>query len=242
MEQKNSPTRSVDRSMAILECFLEKDEMILLEIAERTGLSSSTALRILSALQERDFVVRNIENKTYRLGSKIQWLAEHAKQESYEGLIKKAYPYMEEMNHKYNEDLRLFVPMGDSKLCIKTVESRRELRQVIKEGTRHDLLRGAAGKIILSYMKENDRSRVMPDGMDSSFITEVRRKAYAISDGEREEGLFGIAVPILEDGSRLLAAVSMSGPSVRFKNRELNQKIDDMLALSHSVSEHMSIR
>ena len=60
MEKQNSPTRSVERALEILECFLDKEEMILLEIAERTGLSSSTALRILTALQEHDFVVKNL--------------------------------------------------------------------------------------------------------------------------------------------------------------------------------------
>ena len=37
MEKQNSPTRSVERALEILECFLDKEEMILLEIAERMG-------------------------------------------------------------------------------------------------------------------------------------------------------------------------------------------------------------
>ena len=35
MEKQNSPTRSVERALNILECFLHKKEMILLEIADR---------------------------------------------------------------------------------------------------------------------------------------------------------------------------------------------------------------
>ena len=65
MERQNSPTRSVERALDILECFMDKDEMILLEIAEKTGLSSSTALRILQALTEHDFIVKNTQDKTH---------------------------------------------------------------------------------------------------------------------------------------------------------------------------------
>ena len=235
MDQKNSPTRSVDRAIAILECFLEKDEMILLEIAERTGLSSSTALRILNALLEKDFIAKNNQMKTYRLGSKILWLAEHAKEDSYEELIHITLPSMIELNEKYNEDIRLFVPLGDSKLCIKSVDSRRELRQVIKEGSRHDLLRGAAGKVILTYMKESDRRRILTDGFDLSFIPEVLQQGYALSIGEREEGLCGISVPILDSNDHLCGAVSMSGPTVRFENSSLDEKIRDMVAMSQRI-------
>lgn len=66
--------------------------MILLEIAERTGLSSSTALRILTALQEHDFVVKNPQNKRYHLGTKLVWLADMVPSKSYDELKRIAVP------------------------------------------------------------------------------------------------------------------------------------------------------
>ena len=130
MEKQNSPTRSVERPRNILECFLHKKKMILLEIAERTGLSSSTVLRILCALQEHDFIVKNPQTKKYHLGSKIGWLADMIPSESYDELKKISYPFMAALNEKWNEDIHLFVPDGNSKLCIESVDSTRELRQV----------------------------------------------------------------------------------------------------------------
>ena len=132
MEKQNSPTRSVERALDILECFLDKEEMILLEIAEKTGLSSSTALRILCALQEYGFVIKDPQTKKYHLGTKILWLADMVPTESYDELKKIAYPHMVKLNQQYNEDVRLFVQDGNSKLCIESVDSTRELRQVVK--------------------------------------------------------------------------------------------------------------
>ena len=214
---------------------MDKDVMILLEIAEKTGLSSSTALRILQALAEHDFIVKNSQDKTYRLGNKILWLAERMSRESHE-LRKTAYMYMLAMNEKYNEDVRLFVPDGHSKLCIESIESRRELRQVVLVGTRHDLIRGAAGKIMIAYMNDSDRRRLIEDESLFKMYDSVREAGYAVSNGEREQGLFGIAVPVTDAEGRLVAAVSLSGPSVRFSSEDLKERINAMTEMGKKIS------
>ena len=236
MERQNSPTRSVERALEILECFMDKDEMILLEIAEKTGLSSSTALRILQALSEHDFVEKNNHGKTYRLGNKILWLANRMPRESHEELRKTAYLHMLAMNEKYNEDVRLFVPDGHSKLCIESIETKRELRQVVQVGTRHDLIRGAAGKMMIAYMSDSDRRRLIEDESLFRMYDAVREAGYAMSDGEREEGLFGIAVPVVDSDNRLVGAISLSGPSVRFRNEDLKEKINAMKEMGREIS------
>ncbi len=242
MDRKSSPTRSVERALDILECFLDKDEMILLEISEKTGLSCSTVLRILSALQEYDFVSRNPQNKTYRLGNKIAWLADRIPRESYDELKKTAYPFMVELNEKYNEDVHLFISQGNTKLCIESVDSSRELRQIITVGSRHDIVRGAAGKIILAFMNENDRRKILNDADRKPEYEQILRQGYAISRGEREEGLFGLAVPVVDAQGKLLATVSISGPSVRFENSTLDEKIQDMCRIGQEISEAWSKR
>lgn len=237
MERQSSPTRSVERALEILECFLDQDELILLEISERTGLSGSTVLRILSALQEHDFIIKNPINKSYRLGKKIQWLAERMPGENHDELRETAYPFMKEMNERYNEDVRLFVPQGNSKLCIESVESQRELRQVVQVGTRHDLVRGAAGKIILAYMSETERKKLIPDTRKWDTLDEVKNQGYALSNGEREEGLFGLAVPVFGENGELAAAASISGPTVRFNNENLEDKICSMVQMGKRITE-----
>lgn len=108
------------------------------------------------------------------------------------------------------------VPDGCSKLCVESVESERELRQVVKVGTRHDLQRGAAGKVILSFMTPAERIKVgCGEEQDCTLYDKIRESGVAISDGEREDGLFGIAVPILDRDGNLVAAISISGPTAR---------------------------
>jgi len=238
MEKQNSPTRSVERALQILECFLDKEEMILLEIAEKTNLSSSTVLRILNALQEHDFIIKNHQTKKYHLGNKVVWLANMVPSESYEDLKRIAYPHMLAINEKYNEDIRLFVQDGNAKLCIEAVESTRELRQVIKVGSRHDLQRGAAGKVMLSYMTPKERRKMLNESeVDDKSFEAFKERGYTVSAGEREEGLFGMAVPVMDENNKLVAAISLSGPTARFENESLEEKKIDLLQMGRNISE-----
>ena len=238
MEDKQaSSSRSVERAMSILECFLDKQEYILLEIAEKTQPSPSTVLRILTALQEHDFVVKNVKSKTYHLGSKISWLAEMIPGKSFEELRSLAYPYMLRINQKYNEDVHLFVHDGKSKLCIEAIDSRRELRQVIRVGSRHDLLRGAAGKIIIAHLQPQMRRQCLGEkDIDDALYDKIKSDGLALSDGEREEGLFGIAAPVFDSEGQILGAVSLSGPSVRFKTELLDKMKEDVRRVGADIS------
>jgi len=239
--KENSPTRSVERALEILECFLKKDELILLEIAEQTNLSPSTVLRIISTLEDKNFVKRDIKTKKYSLGSKIYQLAEMASNNTYAMLKKVAYKHMLELSNKYNENVRLFVPDGVSKLCIEAVESTRELRQVIKVGERHDLVHGAAGKILLAFMSADERSRLFhEDPYDEKVYEKVREAGYALSIGEREEGLVGIAAPIIDEPRKLIAALSLSGPAIRFVNEDMTDKINDTIKTAAAITAEIS--
>ena len=182
-------------------------------------------------------MVKNPQNKRYHLGTKLVWLADMVPSKSYDELKRIAVPHMRVLNQKYNEDVRLFVPDGCSKLCVESVESERELRQVVKVGTRHDLQRGAAGKVILSFMTPAERIKVgCGEEQDCTLYDKIRESGVAISDGEREDGLFGIAVPILDRDGNLVAAISISGPTARFANDTLEEKKQAILEMGRRVS------
>lgn len=71
----SSTTRSVDRTLDLLECFItDEKELSLTEISDKTGLSLSTVHRLVNALLNRQYLIRNEDNKKYFLGPKIMQL------------------------------------------------------------------------------------------------------------------------------------------------------------------------
>lgn len=239
MENKNSPTRSVERALEILECFLDNDQLTLLEISEKTNLPQSTVHRLILALKSKHFIERDVDTKKYFLGSKLNQLSNKFSGNN-EYLKKIAYNHLLRLNEKYNENVRLFVQEGEYKLCIEAVESTRSLRQVIKVGDKHLLLKGAAGRVLLAYMDEDKMKEILKDD-DSVYesFAKVRENGYALSIGEREEGLVGIAAPIKNEEGKVVAALSLSGPSIRFINDEMTDKIKDTIKIANDISNSL---
>ena len=46
-------------------------------------------------------------------------------------------------------------------------------------------------------------------------LATVRRRGYAVIDGELEPGLVAVAAPVYRDGGAVVAALSVSGPGTR---------------------------
>ncbi|MCD4713917.1 MAG: IclR family transcriptional regulator [Clostridiales bacterium] len=239
MSEQQSSTRSIDRALEILECFLNGDgRYTLSELSQSTGLAATTVLRILGALISRGFIEKDELTKTYMLGYKVSQLSKLANHSNESVLKNVSEPYMNELLDKYNEDVRLFVEDGQNKLCIMSLESTRSLRHIMKVGDRHELIKGAAGKIILCYMDlEKRRPLLMESNITDELLETIKTKGYAVSIGEKEEGIVGIAAPILDWKNNLVACLSLSGPSIRFVNEEIEDKIKDTVNTARNISE-----
>lgn len=243
MDGKNSPTRSVERALEILECFLDNEELTLSQISEKTKLSPSTAHRIIATLQSKHYLEKDADSKKIFLGNKISQLSTKLPDGTYDELKKVSYSHMLRLNEKYNENVRLFILDGEYKLCIAVVESTRSLRQIIRLGERHLLIVGAAGKVFLAYMDPDSRREIIKGTrLDDSVFDKIIEKGYALSVGEREEGLVGIASPIMNSQGKLVGVLSFSGPSVRFVNEEMTDKINDTIKAANDISRDLGYK
>jgi DNA-binding IclR family transcriptional regulator len=238
MSEQQSSTRSIDRALEILECFLNGEgRFTLSELSQHTGLSATTVLRILGALTSKGFIEKDEITKTYVLGYKVSQLSKVANHSNETVLKNVSMPFMMDLLDKYNEDVRLFVEDGPNKLCIMSLESTRSLRHIMKVGDRHELIKGAAGKIILCHMdREKRKPLLIESNIDEELLEMIKSKGYAVSIGEKEEGIVGIAAPILDWNNHLVACLSLSGPSIRFVNEEIEDKIKDTVNIAKRIS------
>lgn len=239
MPEQKSTTRSIERALDILECFLSDGHALsLMEISEKTNLSPSTTHRILNSLLNRHFLERNDENKKFYLGSNIAKLGNISLKSIDENLNEIARPFMLELRDKYNENVSLYVLDKENKLCIERIQSTRTLRQIINVGDRLTISKGSVGKLFLAYMDENKQKEFFARHNDIKLedLMKIKEKGFAFSNGEREEGLVGIASPIYSVKGEVIAALSLSGPSIRFLNEELTDKINDNIKTADKIS------
>lgn len=238
MAENDTPVRSIERALDILDCFEPgRLELSLTDLAKRINLAMSTTSRIVATLEKRSFLARNNETQRYSLGSRLAQIG--ALGLSNMELRKIALPFMRELNAVYNEGVSLYVVQGDERLCVERVESTRPLRRVINVGDRHPLTRGAAGRVLLAYLPPSRRQALLAGDpfATEDALEELRRSGYTVSLGEREEGVTSIAAPIQDAKCEVVAAIAMSGPSVRFEGPGFSDKVAKVKRTSELISE-----
>lgn len=238
--------RAVERVTSIIECFAQdKASMPLHEIAERVDLSMATTLRIVGALVEQGYLIRQPDQE-YCLSLKFVTLAGHVK--STMGLREIAYESLIELSRQTNETVGLVTVDGFDRLCIDAIQSGERLSSILRPGERVPLGIGASPKMLLAYMPEDEMSRVIDHlvatrGIDPDVLrtqlARIRDDGFAISRGEVTPGLDAISVPIFNADGQVHHGLNLTSPSLRFESR-LDELIQLMLKAGSDVSRRMS--
>jgi IclR family acetate operon transcriptional repressor len=228
--------QAIDRAVSLLRCFSQAEPRLSLsELARRTSLSTSTAFRLLTSLQENG-VLHQVSGRMYQLGPVFLQLASIAMSEI--DLPGAARPIMTELRDETDETVGLHVLLPNlTRLVLDQVESRQPLRRTYTElGQPIALHLGAPGKVLLAYLPEADRESVLARPMGKATpatITDLRelranlntivQTGYAVSLGERVAGVRTVAAPIRNQFDRVTACLSVSGPESRMSAERLTE-------------------
>jgi DNA-binding IclR family transcriptional regulator len=216
--RRNPPTsgvRVLDRCAAILRA-VEDGSRTFTEVTEATGLSRSTAHRLIQGLEEHGFLGL-IGGFGYVLGPRLLALATTAVRDL--PLRELAHPALERLARSTGESAQLFVRDGDRRVCIDAAESESELRTIVEIGASLPLTKGSAGTVFLAWAVEHDRIRLVqtaddPERLERKLIT-TRRRGWADSVAERAPGVASVSAPVSGPDGTLLGVVSVSGPAAR---------------------------
>lgn len=223
--QTASGLRTLERGLDVLDLFGHGAvRLSLTEIADKISLSPSTASRLLHTLLLRGYLSRDEETKKYIIGSQALRLTASSFRTF--DLRPLAAPVLRMLAEKYNESLSLYVVLDGSRVCIDRIETTHALRHVVNIGDRLPLARGAGGKALLAWIPEEERKKIIPpeENLPSSELARIQKQGFAISMGERDQGVGAIAAPVFDAEGRLQCSLSLSAPIVRF-NREAFERI-----------------
>ena len=228
-EAKN-PIQVVERMMTLLDVLAaHADPMPLKQIALESALHPSTAHRILGAMAASGFVERG-DGGTYRLGIRLLELGNIVK--SRISLRDVAMPFMLRLHNETGESVNLGMRDGDDMVYVeRTSSGRSSVRVVHIVGARAPLHTTASGKLFLvedgrDKVREYARRTGLPGSTPASItdldklereLAEARRHDVAFDLDEVELGVRCIAAGIRDDSGELVAGLSLSTPSERFK-------------------------
>ena len=206
MDSLASGVGVLDKSVAVLAALAERGPLSLAGLVEATGLSRPTAHRLAAALEAHRLVGRDGEGR-YRLGLRLLGWAGAVRTEL--GLVEAARPVLEGLRDETGESAQLFVRDGDSRLCVAASERPAGLRDTVPVGAVLPIDRGSGGKVLLAFA--GDGAARFP-GVGPAELETIRRRGWAASVAEREEGVCSVSAPVLDGGGRVHAALGVSGP------------------------------
>lgn len=252
-----SGSQVLERALRLLELFTpERPSWPVRELSEATGLPRPTVYRILRVLQRHQYVWQDPATKRFRLGSGALGLGRRAL-ESIE-IRSTAYPVMRRLHEATGETVLLTVLSEDrtQSVCVERLESRHELRLILEVGRRIPLHAGASSKILLAYLPPEQVARVIerrglvrvnkntitdPERLQRE-LREIRRRGYALSFEETNEGAAGIAAPIFDATGAIAGGLGIAGPLVRFTPQTLPRLIPVVCAHADEVTQALGGR
>ena len=226
----------LDKSVAILAALAEEGPLSLAGLVEATGLSRPTAHRLAAALEDHRLIGRDGGGR-YRLGLRLLGWAGAVSAEL--GLVEAARPVLEALRDRTGESAQLFVRDGDSRLCVASSERPAGLRDTVPVGAVLPLGRGSGGKVLLAF--SGDASRDALPGVDPTELETVRRRGWAASVAEREEGVGSVSAPVLDANGRIHGAVSVSGPINRLGRQPGRHLAEPVMAAARELEQRAGL-
>lgn len=226
---------SVARAFAILDLFSEaRPHLTAGDVSRELSLNNVTAHRFLHSLEAVGALVA-VSRGTYRLGHLFVDLARRVT--SHTVLANAAQPVLDWIAGTINEGAMATVFEGGTVVCLATTMPKRHLFVDLRPGMRLEAYCTSQGKVWLASLDDKTLARVLDQmplkGLTERTITDrgllereiacVREQGYAINDGEREEGLRTIAIPVLGRDGRMITGLSVYGPTSRINNEAIER-------------------
>lgn len=184
----------------------------------------------------------------YRLGPRVQLLAAAAK--SAVSTLQVARNEMLKHAEMFNETVLFNERVEYEIVTLERLESRHRLRLASTRGSLLPWPATASSKLLLAYASEAEQAQFWAMAHPVSFtaktiadrggmeheLRQIRRQGYAYSDEERDEGVVGVAVPVMENG-RCYRCLSIVAPRFRVSDEQLEHMRQELLAAARVIAE-----
>lgn len=213
------------RAVRLLKMFSnERPEMSLAELSKASGLNKTTTHRLLRALQSEALIERNAATSAYSLGPGLMALGVQALSSS--DLRRRVRPLLRKLATETGETATLEVPVENSMLILDEVPGRHVVGAAGNIGTRWPIHATSTGKVWLAFDEvglERLSCELTPltaqtqtdKSLFSSQLAEIRRRGYAVTVDELEDGFTAVATVIRGALGDVQATLSIGGPTQR---------------------------
>jgi DNA-binding IclR family transcriptional regulator len=221
------------RSLAIAELLAQSPTPLRLEsIARAMGIPKGSVHRLVGALAESGFLVRDAVAKTYAVGPRLAALGLSAQLNS--SVRGERHAVLKTLVDQLGETCNMTTLDGTEIVYIDRVESAWPLRLHLQPGSRVPIHCTSSGKLFLSQMRASQRKRILHRAPLKRYtaktitdisrleaeLARIRKTKVATDDEGFLTGLVSVAVPVFNPRGQMIATVAVHAPSARMSLRD----------------------
>jgi IclR family transcriptional regulator, acetate operon repressor len=217
-------TQAIDRAADLLVCVVESSRPLGVgELAASSGLPKSTTSRLIAALERRGLVQRAGDRRI----TPGPVLLRFAHQDRSVRLVDLALPALRTLAELSGETINLGVPTPLGVEHLAQEDSRHFMGGTNWVGRRVPYETTANGKVLRAF------------GARGTEGGAIRKRGYASAVDELEQGLSAIAAPIFGPDGDVVAALSISGPTIRLTRERMIELAPHLMTQAAQVSERL---
>jgi DNA-binding IclR family transcriptional regulator len=247
--------QSLTRAGQIIDYIGRNDNLCgLSEISRGIELSKTTAHGLISTLVYLGYLEQDQATGKYKLGLKLFELGQIVHNSM--DLRGTSLPHLKELVNEYQETAHLAVLSGTEVIYIDKVDSQRSVRIISHVGGRNPAYCTGVGKVMLAHLNQFELERVLqatnfkqltPRTITDKAILKrhlesVLQKGYAFDSEEIEQGLSCVAAPVKDHSGRVIAAISISGPTNRVSDDQLQQLAKAVVSTAGAISRDLGYK
>mgnify|MGYP002014025092 CR=1 FL=1 len=216
------------RTLLIMEIFANSGiPMSSRDVHKEIDLPYQTVHRLLSALENEGFLVREVSGKKFRTTRRLRNMATGLMHVSHLNISR--HQILREVASKTGETVNFVVPHDNGMHYLDRVETDWAFRVQLPRGSSVPFHCTASGKIFMSSLANSVRLRFV-SALQLSFhtsntivdkdellreIAATKKRGYAIDKEEFMAGMVAISVPVVDEKGRFVAALATHGPLSR---------------------------
>jgi IclR family transcriptional regulator, acetate operon repressor len=218
-------TQAIDRAADLLARVVESHRPLGVgELATETGLPKSTTSRLVGALERRGLVQRAGDRRV----SPGPILLRFAHRDTSAGLVELAAPSLRALSDLSGETINLGVPTPLGVEHLAQEDSRHFVGGTNWIGRRVPYESTANGKVLHAFSAECPAD-----------ARPVRARGYAVAVDELERGLSALAAPVFGPDGIAVAALSISGPTIRLTRDRIAELAPALVEQARFLSERL---
>ncbi|MFJ9040359.1 IclR family transcriptional regulator [Streptomyces sp. NPDC102406] len=246
-------SQTVRRAIEILE-FVARRPRTQTEVGEHLGVHRSTALRILESLTDGG-LARRLPDGRYAVGHRLAGLA-HLAAEQF-GLTDVAADHLRGLGERCGHTVHLAALEGDRIVYVDKVDPVEGVRLYSEIGRPVPLHTAGVAKAILAHLPRERADALLADCDFAAYtgttltrpaayreaLDETRARGWAVDDGEYEDYVNCLAVPVRDSGGEVVAAVSVTALKARADLAALTSGVlPDLAATAETISKELGWR